>query len=233
MSKGRSSSLINFLRGIVALAALAIPFHASAQMMGQPPAQSQQTPQRLIQQIGPDLWVAGLMTVNIDRLAAPGTVGRQRRENWCWAASVQMILNLDGVAVTQEQVVQRIYGGDIDRGGTPQQIMSALSGWAFTFNGKPAILWPQPLTSYPDMIEELSLGWPLIVGMKNPDGSGHAEVITAVTYSRGLDGVPVFQSVVLRDPWPFNPSRVEMPWSEFVPRVISIIRNRVTYPQGI
>jgi len=228
----KNSSPMNFLRGILALAALIVPLCASAQMVGSAPPQSQQ-PQLLIQQIAPDRWVAGLLTVNIDRLAAPGTLGRQRRENWCWAASVQMVLNLDGVAVTQEQVVQRIYGGDIDRGGTPLQIMNALSGWGFTFNGRPAILWPRQLTSYPDMIEDLSLGWPLIVGLKNPDGSGHAEVITAVTYSQGPNGVPIFQTVVLRDPWPFNPSRVEMPWSQFAARVTFIVRNRVTYPQGM
>jgi hypothetical protein len=191
-----------------------------------------QIPPRSIQQIGPNLWVAGLPTPMVIRLSASESWGRQRRENWCWAASVQMALNVAGIRVTQEQVVERIYGGDIDRGGTPQQIMEAMTGWAPTISGTAALLNPLPLTNDSEMIDDLSLGWPLIVGLTNPDGSGHAEVITAVTYGIGPNGAPVFRSVILRDPWPYNASRVEMSWPEFSARRSFAIRNRVTYPSG-
>src|SRR5580692_9673449 len=67
-----------------------------------------------IRQFGPNLWVAAIEQLPIARLAAPESMGRQRRENWCWAASVQMVLNLAGLQVTQEQVVARIFGGDLD-----------------------------------------------------------------------------------------------------------------------
>jgi hypothetical protein len=33
---------------------------------------------------------------------------------------------------------------------------------------------------------------------------------------------------VLRDPWPYNPSRLEMSWAEFTSRVQDIIRVWVT-----
>lgn len=198
-----------------------VPAHA-------PAAQGQ-----LVTQLGPDLWVAGLQRANVEVYAAPENIGRQRRQNWCWAASVQMVLNLAGLVVTQEQVVQRIYGGDLDSPATGPQIMAALSGWAFTRNGRPANLHPLPLTAFRELFDDLSLGWPLIVGLQNPDGSGHAVVITAVTYGMGPPGGdPDFRTVIIRDPWPFNPSRVEMPWSEFTSRVGFVIRNRVTYPQG-
>jgi hypothetical protein len=188
---------------------------------------------QLITRAGPDLWVAGLQRANVEVYAAPENMGRQRRQNWCWAASVQMMLNLAGLVVTQEQVVQRIYGGDLDSPANGPQIMAALSGWAFTRNGKPASLHPRPLASYREMVEDLSLGWPLIVGLQNADGSGHAVVITAVTYGMGPPGGdPDFRTVIIRDPWPFNPSRVEMSWSEFRSRGSFIIRNRVTYPAG-
>lgn len=193
---------------------------------------AQASSQRLIRQIGPNLWEAGLPTFIFQKLTASEDWGRQRRQNWCWAASVQMTLNAAGIRVSQEEVVQRIYGGDIDQGGTPQQILVALTGWAPTISGTRALLNPLSLTNDADMIDDLSLGWPLIVGLRNPDGSGHAEVITAITYSSQPNGTPVFQSVVLRDPWPYNQSRVEMPWSEFVDRRNFVIRNRVTYPSG-
>lgn len=189
--------------------------------------------QDLIMQVAPNLWVAGLRTANVEVFAAPGNMGRQRRQNWCWAASVQMMLNLTGLVVTQEQVVERIYGGDLDSPANGEQIIAALSGWAFTRSGRPANLHPVQLTADQELIDDLRLGWPLIVGLQNPDGGGHAEVITAVTYGMGPGGEPDFRSVVLRDPWPFNPSRVEMPWSEFKSRSQFIIRNRVTYPAGL
>ena len=189
--------------------------------------------QRFIHEVGPNLWIAGPPTSIVVSRGDPGARGRQQMENWCWAASVQMTLNMAGIRVDQKQVVERIYGGDIDRGGTPQQIMEALTGWAPTVNGKAALLNPQPLTNDADMIDDLSLGWPLIVGLRNPDGSGHAEVITAITYNLQPNGAPIFQSVTLRDPWPDNPSKVEMSWLEFVNRRNFVIRNRVSYPNGL
>jgi hypothetical protein len=194
---------------------------------------SQVPPQRFIRQIGPNLWEAGPSSIIVERLGAPSTSGRQQMQNWCWAASVQMTLNMAGIRVTQNQVVERIYGGDLDRGGTAQDIMNALSGWAPTVNGKMAELHPAPLTNDAEMLDDLSLGWPLIVGLKNPDGSGHAEVITAVTYAVRPDNTPIFRSVVLRDPWPLNPSREEISWAEFSARRNFVIRNHVTFPQGL
>jgi hypothetical protein len=144
-----------------------------------------------------------------------------------------MTLKMAGIRVTQEQVVERIYGGDIDKGGTPEDIMNALTGWAPTISGKTAELHPQPLNNDAEMIDDLSLGWPLIVGLKNPDGSGHAEVITAITYNVRPDNTPIFRSAVLRDPWPYNPSREEISWSEFVDRRNFVIRNHITYPNGL
>jgi hypothetical protein len=196
---------------------------------------------RFIIQVGPGLWMAGLTQFTIHGAGADTSWSKQRRENWCWAASIQSVLNMAGVAVTQEQVVERIYGGDLDMGGTAQDILNALTGWAPTFNGRVAQLHPLPLVNDADMVDDLSLGWPLIVGLRNPDGSGHAEVVTAVTYAVAPDNSPIFQSVVLRNPWPEQlcppdqpcPSRAVVSWQEFTGRREFVIRNRVTYPNGL
>ncbi len=194
---------------------------------------AQVPPQRSIRPIGPNLWVAEVPQAVIQVGGAVQSWGRQRKQNWCWAASVQMTLNMAGIRVTQEQVVERIYGSDIDKPGTPQDIINALTGWAPTINGTIALLNPRPLIDDAEMIDDLSLGWPLIVGLRNPDGSGHAEVITAITYSMLPNGAPAFQSVVLRDPWPYNSSRTEISWDEFVTRRSFVIRNRVSFPNGM
>jgi len=64
----------------------------------------------------------------------------------------------------------------------------------------------------------LSFGNPLIAGLKNDDDSLHAVVVTAITYRRGWDGAPAYESVVIRDPWPYNTSFQELAWREFVGR---------------
>src|SRR5207253_8273207 len=82
-----------------------------------------------IQPIGPGIWAAGIPSNEFEFFAAPETEGHQRQSNWCWAASVQMVLNYRGVPVTQEQVVQRIFAGAVPNvPGQPNQILTALSG---------------------------------------------------------------------------------------------------------
>src|ERR1041384_2557076 len=99
------------------------------------PAKGQQPS---IQPIAPGIWAAGIPSNEFEYFAAPQTNGHQHQSNWCWAACVQMVLNYRGVAVTQEQVVQRIFGGaEPNIPGQPDQILTALSGWAVTANGQP------------------------------------------------------------------------------------------------
>jgi hypothetical protein len=85
------------------------------------------------------------------------------------------------------------------------------------------------------MIRDLSFGNPLIVGLKNDDDSLHAVVVmvTVITYRRGWDGAPAYESVVIRDPWPYNTSFQELPWGEFGGRATFLIRSHISFPQGV
>jgi hypothetical protein len=181
-----------------------------------------------VQQIGPGLWVAGIPTSEFEYFAAPETAGLQRQSNWCWAATVQMVLNYRGVPVTQEQVVQRVFGGAVPNvAGQPNQILAALSGWAFTSNGQPVILTSSPVAlDGSEIVRDLAGRWPIIVGV-NMGNSGHAFVLTAVTYGVDPSNQPIFQSVILRDPWPDNPSRIEVPWETFRQKWMFMARMRV------
>ena len=177
-----------------------------------------------IQQIGPGIWAAGIPTNEFEFVAA-----RQRHSNWCWAASVQMVLNYRGVPVTQEQVVQRIFGGAVpDLPGQPEQILTALSGWAFTRNGQPVMLSSSPFAfSGSEIVRDLAERWPIVVGVKNSPTSGHAYVLTAVTYQVDAWNQPIFLTAVLRDPWPDNPSRIEVPWVQFQQNWMFMARMRI------
>ena len=84
-----------------------------------------------------------------------------------------------------------------------------------------------------EMIRDPSFGNPLIAGLTNDDDSLHAVVVTAITYRRGWDGAPAYESVVIRDPWPFNTSFQELAWEEFVGRATFLIRSHISFPQGV
>ncbi len=183
-----------------------------------------------IQQIGPGIWVAGIPSNEFEYFAAPQTAGLQRQSNWCWAAAVQMVLNYRGVQVTQEQVVQRIFNGAVPNvPGQPEQILTALTGWAFTHDGQPVMLSSSPFAfDGSEIVRDLAERWPIIVGVKTSPTTGHAYVLTAVTYGVDPWNRPIFRTAILRDPWPGRPSRVEVPWPLFQQNWMFMARLRIT-----
>ena len=190
-----------------------------------------QVQQPYIQQIEPGLFVAGIPTNEFEYYAAPQSAGHQRQTNWCWAACIQMVLNYHGVAVTQEQVVQRIFNGTVtNEPGRLDQILTALSGWAFSTNGRPVMLTSTSVAfSGSEIVTDLAMKWPIIVGVQMVPGKvGHAYVMTAVTYRVDKMNQPIFVSAILRDPWPENPSRIEVPWEQFQKNWMFMARMRVT-----
>ena len=56
-------------------------------------------------------FVAGVPTEEFVHFAAPEGAGRQKMENWCWAACIQMVLNYHGLYVDQKDVVARVFKG--------------------------------------------------------------------------------------------------------------------------
>jgi len=180
--------------------------------------------------LGPGFDMAGVPTNQFQYFASPEDYGRQRADNWCWAACIQMVLNYHGIYVTQEEIVTRIYGKAVDQPGQPEQILQALSGWAPDTRGRYSTIVADPyLINGSSLVSDLTYRWPLIVGLRgNP--VGHACVLTAVTYKVDMHNRPIIKSVVLRNPWPGSPSREEMSWKEFMSRVtfatrVHVVRN--------
>ena len=156
-----------------------------------------QAPLSDIRELAPNVYVAGIPTNEFKFVAA-----RQHAGNWCWAAAIQMVLIYDGLAVSQDQIVARVFGGSMpDTPAEPEDILDALSGWAPQFNGRPAEILATPYVYQPnDIVGDLANHWPILVGLRNPEGRGHVFVLTAVTYSLDSTNQPVFRTAVLRIP---------------------------------
>ncbi|WGF93341.1 hypothetical protein [Aequorivita marisscotiae] len=70
------------------------------------------------------------------------------------------------------------------------------------------------------IINDLAYKYPLIVGLNIPNQNiGHAYVLTAVFFQYDNYNRKIPYKVVLRDPWPSNPSRLELDWSDFIGRI--------------
>lgn len=148
-------------------------------------------------------------------------VASQRSNNWCWAACTQMVLNYQGVDVSQEEIVERVFGFQVDRPGNAQDIVRGAKGWyvnGYTIDAKADNSFiPQKL------IDDLVNKYPLVVGLSMPGQNvGHAYVLTGMSFEK--EGNSVYpKSVILRDPWPDNQSRIVLSWSDFSNRAHTIV----------
>lgn len=180
-------------------------------------------------QTGPGSYEVGLPSPQFVTYAAPEDLGRQRRTNWCWAACIQMVLNYHGLQASQEEVVRDLLGGDYDSPANQAQVMRALQGHWRDRRGGVATVSAWSIGSDAEaIVADLDARWPLIVGLHR-DGQeiGHAYVMTAAAYQLDASGSPQLTSVVLRDPWPGNHSRLTLNASEFYRRVHAVTRVRV------
>ena len=167
-------------------------------------------------------FVAGVPSEEFVHFAAPEGAGRQRMQNWCWAACIQMVLNYHGLYVDQQDIVGRVFGATVDRPANGDQIMRALTGWAPDTRGRRSAIYADAYNLDPaTVINDLDKKWPLIVGLKGARGAatGHAYVLTAAYFSTDNTGQPTIHRVVLRDPFPGYQSRIELDSQEFSNRL--------------
>lgn len=177
-----------------------------------------------------DTWIASVPRADFESVAAPDGGGKQRESNWCWAACVQMVLRYHGLAVSQEQVVQRIFGDHRDSTATEDQVLKALNATGFSTKGIKAKIQAMFYRFQDNLgIQDLSRDWPLIVGLKGgvPNAPGHCYVLVAVRYKEAQDGRLQPLTFFLMDPWPGNQTRIEMSESEFARRFGFAVRIRV------
>lgn len=163
----------------------------------------------------------GLYWAAIETTYFKAYVASQRSDNWCWAACTQMVLNYQGVNVSQEQIVERVFGSQIDKPGTAQNIIQGASGWYV--NGHIIGAKSDNSVSAQKLIDDLVNKYPLVIGLTMPGQRvGHAYVLTGLSFQKQGESIYPY-SVILRDPWPGNQSRIVLSWSDFRSRAQVIV----------
>lgn len=64
---------------------------------------------------------------------------KQEKQNWCWAACIQMVYSTQGIKVSQEDIVEETLGVVIDVPAGPQHFMDALKGWKPSQSGRKSL----------------------------------------------------------------------------------------------
>lgn len=141
----------------------------------------------------------GIPTAEFNFVAAT-----QMETEWCWAASVQMVLNWYGVPVQQSQVVKRIYGKPVDHAASEDEIAVALNGTAINRKGQKVYLHAKRKAGEPPtalLIREMSAEHPMLVTIHATKTMLHAVVITSVEFTQSADDVEI-SAITFRDPNP-------------------------------
>lgn len=133
----------------------------------------------------------------------------QEYTQWCWAASIQMVLRHYGVNVSQKRIVRRSFGSYADGSlpnwpGSFELITANLNGWESDDSEQPyvvsAILCMDKIVIPELIVQQLGKGKPVILGYTTGT-SGHAVVCTAAEYFVDQFGSSIITSITVRDPW--------------------------------
>jgi hypothetical protein len=133
--------------------------------------------------------------VGIDGRVANSFAVAQGHSEWCWAASSQLVLTLNGVSTTQTAIVQRVHGNLQNIPGSDADLTSALTTTRTT---------AMEHAGFPSsgvLLQELSAERPVVIEFMTGPNSGHVVVITSVYVTQSPAG-SLITSIVLRDPWP-------------------------------
>ena len=138
----------------------------------------------------------------------------QENSNWCWAACLEMSFSCLSHRVDQQTIVKAAWGDIRNVPAAPSEIVGSVQreyvdafGSRFRLRAR---LLDRTITIITDLaaigqtFEHVAAGKPAIVGTINPDGSGHATMLTSLTVRRSADrkSSPEFRAAGVYDPWP-------------------------------
>jgi hypothetical protein len=163
------------------------------------------------------IWTSALVFAlcGLARAQTPVTVGiptaqfnfvsaAQLQTEWCWAASIQMILNWYNIPIKQSDVVTRIYGKTVDSAASENAIRVALSGTAYDRKGRKVSLHTERKHGVPPtqlLIDQLSSRRPMLVTFHSTPTMLHAVVLTSAEYVKDDKGIRL-TALTVRDPNP-------------------------------
>jgi SAM-dependent methyltransferase len=135
----------------------------------------------------------------------------QHCDNWCWAASLQMLAKSQGIDLAQEWFVKKIYGASLPckPSGSFENIQRAIEGVSEKVNGTTVTLsgafhYGIP-TNPAGMIQAIEDKRPFIFGY-----AGHAYVCYGLTWLEQQPFVRVIQLNLIDPLWKLIPSRPEL-----------------------
>jgi hypothetical protein len=144
----------------------------------------------------------------------------QYQSQWCWAASISMLLSHHGHAVNQARIVSEVYGSPVNMpamyGGVISQQLNRtwLDDASVQFQSRVVGLYDYDAGIYglsnAQIVNSLHNGDPLIIGNQT-----HAMVLTAIDYYQTPFGPNIVAGGVF-DPWPGIGARSLQP-NELVP----------------
>ena len=168
--------------------------------------------------LGGNRYVSGLLSSKFRYYRAT-----QESSNWCWAACAQMVLAYQGMEVTQKAIVVFTLDDLSNKPANCEMMTSAVNGWGDSDGNNIKAFSKDYLSESAmskDLIKSLEMDRPVVVGLDNPGGgTGHCYVLTAIAYYMDSEDQKDPFRVVLQDPWPTNPAKVEISWDEFYDRV--------------
>lgn len=134
----------------------------------------------------------------------------QEKENWCWAACIQMILQYNGQYFSQRDIVAWVFGESFNRTASGNQIASAFDGC----HGYSVHSYQSKKSRY--FIEEITSGHSLIIGIGE-----HAYLLTHIYYKKTSNGLLHPFKVILINPTFGKEEIVE--WEDMYSKANSII----------
>ncbi len=143
------------------------------------------------------IFIAGCNLLDLGLVGVPEI--EQEKSNWCWAASMQAVLEVYGTNVTQCQEANWLFGhndccnaGNCNWATSGQQQQDVLDHWGLTSTLiQNTLTWNQLKT-------EIDAGRPINIGFSWCGGGGHS--LNIYGFSE-VDGTPVKHNVGYMDPW--------------------------------
>jgi|GEM_PF-1194728 len=149
----------------------------------------------------------------------------QHNGNWCWAATIQMVMNYYNIPVTQEDIVKKTFGtnryGELPDLPASHEVMTEnLNAVGRLKKIQADLYYGVPETAY--LIEQLKLERPVLISYETGEETEHAVIITGISYLETPYG-PELQSIIVRDPWPGTEKQATLGRVEYGPRFQSLI----------
>lgn len=158
----------------------------------------------------------GVRTCQVGLPIGPVPTARQECQNWCWAACIEAIFQLNGYRVDQEVIVEKVYGSrQACQTATGYQIASAVTGNWISADGT-------YFSAQADVLTDLSMGYARPDALAQAwralesntaliNGAvGHATILTAMSYLEDVRGRTQLTGLTVRDPWPYSPNRRQL-----------------------